>query len=208
MAASCRHSASGDGRDSPAVDALRDAGEMLRQAPADGVTAEWLLAHLFTRLPECLFLAFTPLAIVPATSPFAGVLLLIIATPLALHRRDFILPRFLAARKIRPAHIQRTLGALSGALKRYEAFALSHPHPPARHHTRLAGLLVMVLSVALLVPLPFSNILPGLTIGTVAVASLEQDGRLFALASVLTAISLLLVVLEVFSAYFAAATLL
>jgi hypothetical protein len=153
-------------------------------------------------------LAFTPLAIVPATSPFAGVLLLIIATPLALHRRDFILPRFLAARKIRPAHIQRTLRALSGALKRYEAFALSHPHPPARHHTRLAGLLVMVLSVALLVPLPFSNILPGLTIGTVAVASLEQDKRLFALASVLTAISLLLVVLEAFSAYFAAATFL
>ena len=174
---------------------------VLREAPKDGVTMEWLLAHLLTRSPEFLFLAITPVAILPATSPFAGALLLVAALPLVFHRRAFPLPEFLASRQIPVARLERAIRSVQKVLKRYESFALAHPHPPTRHRTRLAGLLVSALAAALLVPLPFSNVLPGFTIGTVALASLEEDGRLLAVASFLTVISLVAVSLEAFSAF-------
>ena len=189
------------GQASAALDAL------LVEAPKDGVTMEWLLAHFLTRSPEFLFLAATPVAIVPATSPFAGALLLVAALPLVFHRRAFALPGFLAARRISPARLAGAVRTMQAILKRYEKFALAHPHPPARHRTRLAGLLVSALAAALLVPLPFSNVLPGFTIGTVALASLEEDGRLLLLALFLTAISLFTVSLEAFSAFHLAANI-
>lgn len=190
----------------PAVSARMES--VLRDAPAEGVTVDWLLGHLFNRSPEFLLLAFTPIAIVPATSTLAGIVLLAVAGPLILHRGGFPVPRFLARRRIPRARVERAVKMSAGLLKRYEAYALAHPHPLTGPHTLLTGVLILALSSALLVPLPFSNVLPGLTIGTVAIASLEQDRRLFVVATCLTAISLLLVLMEGFSGYHLAATLL
>ena len=180
---------------------------VLVEAPRDGVTMDWLLSHLLARSPEFLFLAVTPVAVLPATSPFAGGLLLVAALPLVFHRRAFFLPGFLAARKIPPARFEAAIRTMQKILKRYERFALAHPHAPARHRTRLAGILVSALAASLLVPLPFSNVLPGFTIGTVALPSLEEDGRLLFLAACLTVLSLLAVSLEAFSAFHLAARL-
>jgi hypothetical protein len=182
-------------------EASRSIEEALLDTPAEGATVDWLLRHLSDRSPEILFLAFTPVAVIPATSPLAGAVLLVIAIPLIFHRRAFPVPAFLSRKKLSRAQILRAFMISELLLRRYEAFALVHPHPPSRHHTRLTGVLVATLSSALLVPIPFSNVLPGLTIGTVAVASLEQDGRLFLVGSFLTAISLLLVLLEALVGY-------
>jgi hypothetical protein len=199
----------------PGVDGLQDSltasqclEDMLEDAPEDGVAIDWLLAHLFSRSPEILFLAFTPVAIVPATSPLAGALLIFIAIPLVFHRRSIFLPRFLTRHKIPPFEIEPSFKGLLRVLKRYEAYALRHQHLPTRSHTRLVGVLVTALGAMLLIPLPFSNVLPALAIGTVSFASLEQDGRLLILASLLTAISLLLVLMEAFSTYHLAAAFL
>ena len=185
----------------PLAEASVRIDKMLRDASPEGVTVEWLLAHLFIRSPEFLFLTFAPVAIIPATSPIAGALLLIVAVPLVFHRRNIFVPRFLAMRIIRPAQLARAFTLAKGALKRYEVYALAHPHPPTSRHTWLAGALVTVLSATLLVPLPFSNVIPGFAIGTLAIASLEQDGRLFILGALLTATSLLFILLELISAY-------
>jgi hypothetical protein len=141
---------------------------VLRELPAEGATIDWLLSHLLTRSPEMIFLTLTPIAIVPATSPFAGALLFAVALPLVLRRDGLRMPHFLAAKKIRAARVERVFKASAALLKRYETYALRRPHPPARHHTRLVGALVLMLSAMLLVPLPFSNVLPGFTVGTVA----------------------------------------
>ena len=182
--------------------------EVLQQVPPDRVSVDWILSHFFDRSPEFLFLVFTPVAIVPATSTLAGAVMLIAAVPMMFHHRGFALPRTLLARTIPRVKLERAVNSLLALLKRYEAYALAHPHPPARHHTRLAGFLVAALAASLLVPLPFSNILPGLTIGTVSLASLEQDGRLLLLASVLTTISLLAVTAEALSVFHLAAGIL
>lgn len=189
----------------PALDLLPEASRFIEEAlldtPAEGATIDWLLSHLFNRSPEFLLLAFTPVAVIPATSTLAGAVLLVVAIPLIFHRRGFPVPAFLARKKLTRAQILQAFRISELLLRRYEAFALVHPHPPSRHHTRLTGVLVATLSSALLVPIPFSNVLPGLTIGTVAIASLEQDGRLFLVGSFLTAISLLLVLLEALVGY-------
>ncbi len=151
---------------------------------------------------------FTPVAIVPATSPFAGALLLVAAVPLIAHRRGFFVPQFLATRHFPAARLDRAFKGVLPVLKWYEAYALSHPHPPAKHHTRLVGLLVTLLSMVLLLPLPFSNVLPGFAIGAVAVAALEQDGKLLILASLLSAVALLTVFFEAFSVFHLAAAIL
>jgi hypothetical protein len=197
----------GPGDEQPGEVSLR-LEEILHEAPASGVTIDWLLEHLFIRSPEILFLLFTPVAIVPATSPFAGALFLVAAIPLIAHRRGFLVPQFLAARQIPAARLERAFGGVLPVLKWYEAYAISHPHPPAKHHTRLVGILVTMLSVVLLLPLPFSNVLPGFAIGTVALAALEQNDKLLILASLLSAVALLAVFLEALSAFHLAAAIL
>lgn len=170
--------------------------EIFNGASQDGPTLEWLLTHLFERSPEFLLLLFMPLAVTPGTSPVAGMVLMVVALPLMLHRRVFFVPDFLARRRISPMRLERALNGAMWLLKRYERFALAHPHPPARTRNRLAGFLVLVLSLALMVPLPLSNVLPGLTVGLVALASLEGDDQLLWLAAALTAGSFLLILWE------------
>src|SRR5215472_8248327 len=172
---------------------------VLEEAPQDGMTIDWLLAHFFDRSPEFLFLVLTPLAVLPATSTLAGALLLVVAGPLVFHQRRVFVPGFLARKKLSRAKVERDFRGLSAVLRYYESYAARRPHPPARHHTRLVGIVVMTLAVALLVPLPLSNIMPALAVGAVALASLEQDGKLLILASLLAIVSLALVFVEVFS---------
>lgn len=93
------------------------------------------------------------------------------------HRRRFSPPRSRAFRTVPRAKIERAFRELIGVLKGYEAYASRHPHPPAAPHTRLVGFLIAILASTLLVPLPFSNILPGLAIGTVALASWNRTAN-------------------------------
>jgi hypothetical protein len=182
--------------------------DMLHDAPPGRVKADWLVSHLFDRSPEILFLVFTPIAIVPATSTLAGALLLMAAMPMMFRRHAVSLPRNLAFRTVARAKVERAFHGLIAVLRGYEAYALRHPHPPAARHTRWVGFLVALLALTLLVPLPFSNILPGFAIGTVALASLEQDGKLMLMASALATISILAVAMEAFSAFHVAARIL
>ncbi|MBS0281923.1 MAG: exopolysaccharide biosynthesis protein [Proteobacteria bacterium] len=197
----------GDDRPSPA-DASALVESMLRQVPADGVTAAWIEEHFLIRSPEMLFLIFTPFAVIPATSPVAGILLLCTATPLIFRRRAIFVPLLAGKGRLSAARFEKASRLLLRLLKRYEAYAMRRPHPPSHRHTRWTGLLIAVLGAALLVPLPFSNVLPGFTVGTVALASLEQDNRLLILASLLTGVSLLAVALEALPVYHLAALLL
>ena len=189
---------------SPAGAASLRIEAVLEEAPQDGLTIDWLLAHFYDRSPEFLFLVLTPMAVLPATSTLAGALLLVVAGPLVFHQRRVFVPGFLARKKLSRAKVERDFRGLSAVLRYYESYAAKRPHPPARHHTRLVGIMVMTLAVALLVPLPLSNIMPALAVGAVALASLEQDGKLLILASLLAIVSLALVFVEVFSAYHAA----
>lgn len=194
--------------DVPAAEASQLVESVLGQVPADGVTAAWIREHLLVRSPEMLFLAFTPFAVIPATSPVAGILLLCTATPLIFRRRTLFVPLFAGKGRISAARFEKASRFLVLILKRYEAYAMRRPHPPSHRHTRWTGLLIAVLGAALLVPLPFSNVLPGFTVGTVALASLEQDNRLLILASLMTGVSLLAVALEALPVYHLAALLL
>lgn len=171
-------------------------GEIVAQAPAGRVTIEWLFAHLINRSPEILLLAFAPVAIVPATSTLAGALLLVVAIPLAVQRPIQSLPTFLGHQSISSRKVTGGFKCLLAGLKFYESRAVRRSGALAWHHTRLIGTLVTTLSVTLLVPLPFSNILPGLAIGILALASLEQDRKLLLVAILLTALSLSVVLLE------------
>lgn len=191
---------SGDGKSQAFADASARLEEILHDASPDGPTVDWLLTHLFERSPEFLLLLFTPLAVVPGTSPIVGAVLMVVALPLMAHHRSFFVPRFLASRRIATARLARALNRATSLLKRYERFALAHPHPPARSHNRLTGILVLLLSAALLVPLPFSNVMPGLTLGLLGLASLEGDGRLLWCAVALTVASFLIILWEVSSA--------
>lgn len=196
---------SGDGKSQAFADASARLEEVLHDASPDGPTVDWLVTHLFERSPEFLLLLFMPLAVVPGTSPIAGVVLIVVALPLMAHRRSFFVPRFLASRRIATVRLARALNRATSLLKRYERFALAHPHAPARAHNLLVGGMVLLLSAALFVPLPFTNVMPGLTIGIVGLASLEGDERLLWLAAALTAVSFLIILWAVFSAFHLAA---
>jgi hypothetical protein len=140
-----------DGRQAT-LRASRRVENMLGDAPKKDATIEWLLAHFLDRSPEMLFLAFTPVAVVPATSTFAGALLFVAAVPLILDRRGFLVPTFLARQTIPVEKIEWSFKRLLAVLKFYETYALRRPQPLARHHTRLVGALVATLSAALLIP--------------------------------------------------------
>lgn len=77
-------------------------------------------------------------------------------------------------------------------LRYLERFIRPRWTTPFQWTKRIAGIVVLLLSLGLLVPVPMSNIPPALTILLIAFAYLEEDGVLLCLA--LTAAPVLLAI--------------
>lgn len=148
-----------------------------------------LLAALQDRAVAALLLLFALPNVIPAppgTSALLGAPLVFLAAQLTFGLRPW-LPRLITERSITREHFAALVSRAAPWLDRAER--LLRPRwtvlcrPPAEYGV---GLVCLLLSVIVFLPIPFGNMLPAFAICLMALAILELDG-LWVLAGLLTA---------------------
>jgi hypothetical protein len=163
---------------------------LVRDAPADDVSLEWVVAHLRERSFGIVMLLVSVVGLVPGTSPLVAVLLAIPAVQMMLGRQEPVLPGRVARRRLSAPRLVRLLRRVIPLLKRIERLVRPRWPTPFDMTKRLVGFVILLLCVTLLAPIPFSQVIPVLVIMALAFAYLEEDGVLLCLALVAALLSL------------------
>ena len=115
----------------------------------------------------------------PGSTTVLGLPLVIIAPQLLLGMETLWLPKAVGRRRIRRTDLKRTFDRARPWLRRIER--LSRPRLGWVYGgigDRLAGLVCTLLAVVLILPIPFGNILPSLTIAALSLGLTQRDGGL------------------------------
>ena len=161
---------------------------LVEQAEGEDVSLDWILAQLHERA----FGLFLLILALPCCIPFLYGIPQIVALPLMfvsvqilLGRRVPWLPGRLGARRVSTGGL-RSLAARAGPWLR-RVGAVSRPRlgaltrPPVE---RIIGLVLVLFSASILVPLPGTNTVPGFAVVFVAMGLLQRDGLLVILGAI------------------------
>jgi len=165
--------------------------ELVAQAPDGPVDLEWLLSHLARRSFGLLLLLLGLLVIIPCVATVATLALLFPAIEMMLGHNAPSFPHFLSKRPFDFKRFKRFTVRVRPLLQAIES--VSGPRWSARHDVtdRFVGLLVFLLTLSAGWPLPLIHVIPGILIVLIAVAYLQEDGLLLAIAVLAAVISLL-----------------
>ena len=156
--------------------------DLLDEAPRAAVTLGWMMEGLDQRSFGLIMLLLALLALLPILSLIAGPLVIWIAAEMILARPRPTLPRFVAHRAISTPRFARLIERMVPMLRWLERFIRPRWATPFTMTKRTLGAMLLLLGVSLLNPVPFSNVIPALVIMGVALAYLEYDGVMLALA--------------------------
>lgn len=139
-----------------------------------------------------LFLFSTPnlLPLPPGSSTVLGAPLVLLSPQVAVGRRAPWLPRAVARRKLTPGALAVLNDRLIPLVERIER--VSKPRLGFMFGSvgdRLIGLVCTVLSLLLILPVPFGNFLPAAAVGALAFSLVQRDGLLTLMGYALTAAS-------------------
>jgi hypothetical protein len=164
--------------------------DLLRQAPADQVTLEWIVASLRERSFGVVILILALVGLLPGGSLPIALLLPIPAVQLILARSEPRLPRFIAKRRVAVPRLARLVARITPVLRRLERFV--RPRWIAEFHAteRVVGIAILLMAASILSPFPFSHVIPLLVTILIAFAYLEDDGLLLCIGLVAAAASL------------------
>jgi hypothetical protein len=175
------------------------AGFIRPDAPADATV---LFGDLIERLDQRAFgivlvLLALPCAIPgpPAITSFIGVPLAMVGVQMAMRRPVPWLPRRLRDYRLSQAAVNRFVAKALPFVERLEA--VSRPRWESITFgtaERLLGLLIAVLGLCIMVPLPLSNMPPGVSITIMGLALIERDGVLLTLGLAAAAVALVIMV--------------
>ncbi len=174
--------------------------ELLRDAPADYVTLNWLIDNLQERSFGIVMFLIALVGLVPGLSPLVGVLLFIPAIQMMLARPAPVLPRAIAARRLSSLRLTRLVARINPTLKRLERIVHPRWTTPFETTKRVIGFVILLLGATLLAPIPFSHIIPLLVIMLLAFAFLERDGLILCIALAAAAVSLAITAATVWGA--------
>lgn len=173
----------------PTSDVLEN---LLKAAPQDLVTLDWIVTRLNDRSFGLVILLIAVVALVPGASPLAGILLAIMAFQMVLGRSGPALPGFVARRGLSTARLSRLIRRVVPMLRRIERLVRPRWHTPFEATKRAIGVVILLLSATLFAPIPFSQLIPGGVTALLAFAFLEEDGILLAIALAAAILSLLI----------------
>jgi len=174
----------------PASEAKRHAASALLEDlaeafPADDVSVGELVDRLDARAHGVLLLVLAlPMCVpnVPGISTIFGILMLAPAIQLVMGSRRLWLPRRVRSWTIDGETLRRTLRRGAPALQRVEF--LIRPRwwrLTGFPFTILVGLQTLLMAFILILPIPFANWPPGMTVAMTALALLQRDGVLMLL---------------------------
>lgn len=153
--------------------------EIAQDAQNDRISVAHLLERLQDRAFGALMLVFAFPNILPSPPGMAGVLglpLLFLSSQMMLGQLPW-LPRFIARRSMTREAFQTLVGHAAPWLGRAERLLIQRltllSAPMAQ---RVIGALCLILSLVLVLPIPFGNLLPSAAICIIALGVLERDG--------------------------------
>ena len=156
--------------------------ELVAKAPDGPVDLDWLLGHLDRRSFGFLLLLLGLLVIVPGVASIASLMVIFPSVEMMLGRTRPSFPQFLSKRPIRFQEVQAFHGTSSAGAsgdRETEPASLDLPQAVAG---RLVGAAVLLLALSAIWPLPLVNVVPGAIIVLIAIAYLQEDGLLLAVA--------------------------
>ena len=172
---------------------LRD---LLDDLDAETVPLSLILAELRGRAYGALSFVLALAGMLPGISFIAGAVLIAIAAQLVVARPVPRLPRLIADRHIPARLLEKWLRRLLPWLEWVEKYV--RPRVPLLSGAvmrSLSGLLLIFLGIALFIPVPFSQLLPGIAALVISFALLERDGPVLLIGLVLGLASTLLSIL-------------
>lgn len=164
--------------------------DLVREAPADEVNLEWIIVHLRERSFGIVMLLVAIVGLVPGTSPFVGILLGVTAVKMMLGRHEPMLPRSVSARRTPTPRLVHLLDRAIPVLRRLERIVRPRWSMPFGTTKRVIGTVILLLGVALIAPIPFSQFIPVFVIILLAFAYLEEDGVLLLIGLIAALVSL------------------
>lgn len=155
---------------------------VLDDAPEDLVSVAWLVRSLHERSFGMIMLLLGLIAVMPGASLFASPLLMVLGFQMIRAHETPVLPRSIARRTFPVHRIARLVDRAIPVIRALEKIVRPRWHTPFAATKRVVGSIVLMLAATLLLPVPLSNIIPGLLIMLIAVAYLEEDGILLSVA--------------------------
>jgi len=149
---------------------------VLKGVPVERVTPAWLLRSLGRHSFGMVMLLLGLIAMVPGVSFPAGIMLAVLGFQMTMGQEAITLPHFLASRSLPTHRIARLIDRSIPAMRALEKIIRPRWSTAFMAAKRFIGLIVVVLAATLLVPIPFTNIVPAAAIMLLAFAYLEEDG--------------------------------
>jgi hypothetical protein len=151
----------------------------LADGQEENLTVEQILARMQGRAHTALLVLFAlpnTLPSIPGTSALTGIPLVYLSIQMMLGKSPW-LPGFIMKRTFPRASLAAIMEKVSPWLQRGERYL--HPRlgiltsPSAE---RVVGILMTIMALAVLMPIPFGNMLPSLAIIFFAIGLMEEDG--------------------------------
>lgn len=127
----------------------------------------------------------------PGTTLVLGLPLLLVSGQMVLGRRSPWLPGILLNRAIGPVRLRKASHRLVPTLRRLEQLVRPRKWPFVSD--RLIGLVALILSLAVTVPIPLGNWLPAFAVAMIGLALSERDGIFLGLGFAVGVLSLALI---------------
>jgi hypothetical protein len=141
-----------------------------------------------------IFAAFNLLPLPPGASAFLGLPLVIVSAQMVWGRRQAWLPAFLMNRSLSAAQFRRVMDWLVPRLNRLERVVRPRYWPFWRRQgDRVIGVIALVLSIVVTLPIPLGNWLPAFATALLGLALSERDGILFAIGGALGVASMIVI---------------
>lgn len=156
--------------------------KLLGQAQDSEVSIGWLVEQLGRRSFGLTFLVMAVVALLPGASTIVGLLVAWPAIQIILGHDVAMLPRLIAHRKISVDRLARLIRIVTPRLAWMERLIRPRWPRPFDMAKRLTGIVVLLLGLTMILPVPFGNVLPALTIVLLALTYLEEDGIAFLVA--------------------------
>ncbi|UUP16025.1 exopolysaccharide biosynthesis protein [Nitratireductor thuwali] len=173
--------------------------EQLRQALGDRSFATLLV----------FFSCLNMLPLPPGSTLVLGIPLILLSIQMVLGSRTVWLPRFVLRKSLTADSFRHMSGRLVPRIKWVEKLIRPRYWPFARDHAdRIIGLIALILSIAVTLPIPLGNWFPAFSCALVGLALSERDGVLLGVAVVSGTLSLLVIAVVIGAASMVAGTVL
>ncbi len=147
------------------------------------------------------FASFNLLPLPPGASVILGVPLIIVSAQMALGRKTAWLPSYLMRKSVSAEHFRGVASKIVPRLVQLERLIKPRYWPFWRRRgDRAIGVIALILSIAVFLPIPLGNWLPAFATALIGLALSERDGILFAVACVVGITSLAIIAAVVASA--------